>query len=313
MTYKKFIVTTTINKPTLAIRKYLLFKDWYLIVVGDLKTLHKEYKKLEKKFNNFKYLDPEYQEKKYKKISDLIGWNCIQRRNIGFLEAYNLGAEIIATVDDDNIPYDFWGKEIYVNKDIYIDLYTTSNSVFDPLSVTEYNYLWHRGFPIQLLDKKNNVKYKGKFKIKVLIQADLWDGDPDIDAIARIVYRPEVKFKKIKKPFASNKISPFNSQNTFLSRSVIPYYACLPGIGRMDDIWGSYILQKYFPNSVIYNKPSVYQKRNMHNLAKDLEKELLGYKYTFDLIKKLNQFEKFLPDETKRFYKEWGRFFNNKT
>jgi hypothetical protein len=293
--------------------KYLLFKDWYLIVVGDLKTPHKEYRKLEKKFNNFQYLDPEYQEKKYKKISDLIGWNCVQRRNIGFLEAYNLGAEIIATVDDDNIPYDFWGKEVYVNKEIYVDLYATSNPVFDPLSVTEYNYLWHRGFPIQLLDKKNNVRYKRKVKIKVSIQADLWDGDPDIDAIARIVYRPEVKFKNIKKPFTSNKISPFNSQNTFLSREVIPYYACLPGIGRMDDIWGSYILQKYFPNSVIYNKPSVYQKRNVHDLAKDLEKELLGYKYTFDLIKNLNQFEKFLPNETKRFYKEWVRFFNNKT
>ena len=313
MNYKKFIVTTTINKPTLAIMKYLLFKDWYLIVVGDLKTPHKEYKKLEKEFNNLKYLDPEYQEKKYKKISDLIGWNCIQRRNIGFLEAYNLGAEIIATVDDDNIPYDFWGKEVYVNKEIYVDLYSTPNPVFDPLSVTDYNYLWHRGFPIQLLDKKNNVRYKRKIKIKVLIQADLWDGDPDIDAIARIIYRPEVKFKNIKKPFTSNKISPFNSQNTFLSRRVIPYYACLPGVGRMDDIWGSYILQKYFPRSVIYNKPSVYQKRNVHDLAKDLEKELLGYKYTFDLIKNLNQFEKFLPNETKRFYKEWVRFFNNKT
>jgi hypothetical protein len=63
MNYKKFIVTTTVNKPTLAIMKYLLFKDWYLIVVGDLKTPHKEYRKLEKKFNNFQYLDPE---KKYR-------------------------------------------------------------------------------------------------------------------------------------------------------------------------------------------------------------------------------------------------------
>jgi hypothetical protein len=67
------------------------------------------------------------------------------------LEAYNLGAEIIATVDDDNIPYDFWGKEVYVNKEIYVDLYVTSNPVFDPLSVTEYNYLWHRGFPNSII------------------------------------------------------------------------------------------------------------------------------------------------------------------
>jgi len=312
MNYKKIIVTTTINKPTLAIKRYLNFKDWFLIIVGDLKTFHKDYKDLEKKFNNLKYLDPEYQEKKYKKISNLIGWNCIQRRNIGFLEAYNLGAEIIATVDDDNIPYDSWGKNVYVNKEIYIDLYTTSNEVFDPLSVTEHNYLWHRGFPIQLLNKKNNIKYKGKLKRKVLVQADLWDGDPDVDAIARIVFRPNIKFKKNKNPFGSNKISPFNSQNTFLSREVIPYYACLPGVDRMDDIWGSYILQKYYPKCVIYHKPSVYQRRNMHNLVNDLEKELLGYQLTFDLIRNLDKFEDFIPADTKKFYREWVKFFNKK-
>ena len=32
-------------------------------------------------------LDPQYQEKHYKELSDIIGWNSIQRRNIGFLEA----------------------------------------------------------------------------------------------------------------------------------------------------------------------------------------------------------------------------------
>ena len=35
---KKVIVTTTINKPTIAIKKFDEMKDWTLIVVGDLKT-----------------------------------------------------------------------------------------------------------------------------------------------------------------------------------------------------------------------------------------------------------------------------------
>ena len=39
-----------------------------------------------------------------KKLSQLIGFNCIERRNFGFLLAKKLGAEIIATIDDDNIP-----------------------------------------------------------------------------------------------------------------------------------------------------------------------------------------------------------------
>tara|TARA_Y100000389_G_C17456648_1_gene518601 strand:- start:1669 stop:1788 length:120 start_codon:yes stop_codon:yes gene_type:complete len=37
-----FIVTTTINAPTEALIKYSKFKEWKLIVVGDLKTPEKK-------------------------------------------------------------------------------------------------------------------------------------------------------------------------------------------------------------------------------------------------------------------------------
>jgi len=311
--YKKFIVTTTINKPTEAIYKYLSFKDWFMIVVGDLKTPHNLYFKLEKRYDNLKYLSPEEQDKKYKNLSKILGWNNIQRRNLGFLEAYNYGAEIIATVDDDNIPYKFWGKNLYVNKEIEVNYFYCENIIADPLSVTKYNYLWHRGYPIQLLQNKNKIRFVGKKKIKVLVQADLWDGDPDIDALARMIFNnPRIKFKNIPTPFAFNRISPFNSQNTFLSRLVIPYYCCLPFIGRMDDIWGSYILQRYFPNSVVYNKPSVYQKRNIHNIISDFNKELLGYSKTIDLVQNLSNYKKFLPYKSYEFYKIYVKSFNKK-
>ena len=108
---KKFIVTTTINSPTKATKKFCEMKGWELIVVGDTKTPHKEYERL-----NCIYLHPDYQEEKYKDLSDAIGWKCIQRRNIGLVDAYNRGADIIATVDDDNIPYDDWGKDVYVGQ-----------------------------------------------------------------------------------------------------------------------------------------------------------------------------------------------------
>ena len=47
---------------------------------------------------------------------------------------------------------------------------------------------------------------------------------------------PVCKFEEFK-PFGSPSISPFNSQNTFLAREVLPYYAVLPHAGRMDDIF----------------------------------------------------------------------------
>src|SRR3989338_633326 len=99
---KKIIVTTTINPPTEAILKFCEKKEWEMVVVGDRKTPHEAYEKLCKEYPQVTYLDPEFQEKKYKELSDGIGWNSIQRRSIGFVEAYAMGAELLATVDDDN-------------------------------------------------------------------------------------------------------------------------------------------------------------------------------------------------------------------
>ena len=109
---KKFIVCTSINKPTEAIKKFDSMKDWQLIVVGDKKT-PKNYK-----LKNGIYLSPKDQEKIDKKLSKLISWNCIQRRNFGFILAKKLGADIIATIDDDNIPKKNWGKNLFLSKKV---------------------------------------------------------------------------------------------------------------------------------------------------------------------------------------------------
>ena len=300
---KKFIVTTTINSPTIATHKFCEFSDWTLIVVGDTKTPHLEYKNL-----NCIYLSPDMQEHIHKELSDSIGWKSIQRRNLGFLFAYQQGADIVATVDDDNIPYDDWGKNVLVGQTIECDLYDPEDDVFDPLSITNTPNIWHRGYPIELLQKRHRVEYRGKVKKKVLVQADLWDGDPDIDAMARLTMKPIVKYN-IEKPYCSNKISPFNSQNTFLAREVIPFYTVLPHIGRMDDIWGAYIMQHYFPNSVIYNKASVYQDRNAQDLITNLEKEVIGYRNTLSLIRNLKDYNSYLPEKTQEFFKIYQSCF----
>jgi hypothetical protein len=307
---KKFIVTTTINKPTEATLKFCEIakeKNWVFVIVGDTKTPHDEYKALEN--NNVIYLTPEEQEKLYPELSETIGWKSIQRRNIGFVYAYHNGADIMATVDDDNIPYSNWGDNILVGSEVEIDLYENINCpYFDPISPTNHNDLWHRGFPIEYLPFKNNIEYKGKTKRKILVQADFWDGDPDIDAICRLSKKPIVKFEQFK-PFGSNQLAPFNSQNTFIAREVIPYYTVLPHTGRMDDIWGSYIAQFYFPQSVIYNQATVYQDRNVQDLITNLENEVIGYRNTHKLLSDLSNFENYLPEKAKTFWKTYRKQF----
>ena len=76
---------------------------------------------------------------------------------MGFLFAYLNGADVMATVDDDNIPYDFWGSDLYIDKELDVIIYESENGYFDPLSATKHNDLWHRGYPIEMVPTKNKI------------------------------------------------------------------------------------------------------------------------------------------------------------
>jgi hypothetical protein len=291
---KKVIVCTTINPPTKAIEKYDTLSDWFLVVVGDHKTPGNY------RLKNGIYLSPDDQVKISEKLSDLIGWNCIQRRNFGLLYAYNLGADVICTVDDDNIPLDNWGKELFINSKLTLKQFNTKEVAFDPIGATNYRNLWHRGFPLELIPNRG---YDDSSVIEIIpdIQADFWNGDPDIDAICRLEHKPECEFDSSYFPFTSNKLSPFNSQNTFINRKVAIDYFLFPHVGRMDDIWAAYyVLSK--GNKVVYNKATVYQDRNIHNLIEDMKKEYIGYENNLSLVKDLyNDSEKilkYLPEKS---------------
>lgn len=296
-----YIVTTTIYPPSEAIHKFITFLDWKIIIVGDKKTPHNEYITLEQQNKNVQYLTPEYQENNYKELSDAIGWNKIQRRNIGFIEALKQGAEIIASVDDDNIPLDNWGKTIFIRKPTNVYYYESNEIAFDPIGVTNHSELWHRGFPIQDLHQRNN-KYKITHKTIIPdIQADFWNGDPDIDALCRLEHKPMCFFDDKYFPLATNVFSPFNSQNTFFSREALKRYLVIPGIGRMDDIWASYYMES-LGFKVIYNKATVFQDRNIQNLTKNLTMEFIGYEKTQEMLMDIkansNNFSKYLPEES---------------
>lgn len=289
----KVIVTTTINSPTEAIRKFAQMEDWEMVIVLDRKTPENYF------VPSAHVLTVEAQESLFPEVSTLIGWDCIQRRNLGFLYALQMGAKIIATVDDDNIPLPGWGEKLILGPSL-LRTYVSEQVAFDPISVTNHKEFWHRGYPLELV-RARQVPKSDIETAEISIQADFWNGDPDIDAIAREIYKPYCSFDDSDFPFTANVPSPFNSQNTFLSRSVFPDYFLFPFVGRMDDIWASYYVQSR-GHKVAYNKASVIQIRNVHQFQRDFDQEILGYKNNLDLIKSLKQDPKnilnFLPSRT---------------
>src|SRR5579884_4087156 len=133
---KRVIVTTTINEPTEAIERFDAAADWTLVVIGDKRT------PAGYRLKRGTYVSPEEQEKYDKSLSDAIGWNCIQRRNLGLLWAYEMGADIIALVDDDNIPNKEWGKSLLLGEKHMTRHFSASLPAFDPVGGTNHNELW---------------------------------------------------------------------------------------------------------------------------------------------------------------------------
>jgi hypothetical protein len=191
-------------------------------------------------------------------------------------------ADIVAVVDDDNIPLLGWGENLMIGKQVEVNFYETDLPAFDPLGATNHPELWHRGFPLQLISKRDYTA-KSRKLINAHIQADFWNGDPDIDAICRMEHAPECHFDPAAFPIASNKLSPFNSQNTFIAGNILMDYFLYPHIGRMDDIWASYYVQAK-GHRVVYGKASVYQDRNVHDLIRDMKQEYLGYENNLAIV-----------------------------
>ena len=106
-----YIATTTINPPTKALKKFASNKNCKLIVALDKKS-----KKF--KLKNSIVLSTLISIKNG--INYQYDWmELYSTKKFAILEAYERGAEVIALIDDDNIPYNNWFKNIYVNKKIY--------------------------------------------------------------------------------------------------------------------------------------------------------------------------------------------------
>jgi hypothetical protein len=127
-------------------------------------------------------------------------------------------------------------------------------------------------------------------------------------------HAPECDFDPARFPIAANKMGPFNSQNTFLRGALLKDYFLFPHVGRMDDIWASYYLQAKGAK-VVYNKASVYQRRNVHDLIRDMRQEYVGYENNLQivegLVKEPESILNYLPGRSVWAFELYRRHFKN--
>lgn len=299
---KTALITTTINVPTVLSLYRKLDPDvrFFVAVEKDIKKCDPVTEWTLANIPNSWVVccgNPEY------KCSDLIGWNTVARRNIALLEALKWGADVIVTIDDDNIPirrdyfHDFQRlfdtrypshfaqmPNIMVDETEWFDVGT----LLDPVSP-------HRGFPH---DRRETPSFTSVIDAKVGVAAGVCLGDPDICAVTRIARAPVVhqvsellRAGIVVDPRRTHTV--FNSQNTAFIRELAPCFLMVPSYGRYDDIFASLVAQRVMRERgyhVHFGSPLVWQQRNPHNLLRDLAQEQWGAEHILEFSAWLDSF-----------------------
>ena len=288
-------VTTTINVPQV-LPMYVKSADanTRFFIIGDKKTDDcAMYAFLEplRTHADIRYYTVTDQAELGYACSPLIGWNCIMRRNIGFLEALKWGADTIISFDDDNVILDPFSYKL--DHACTVDgtpasgpCVTSDSGWFDPGTLL-FPPSPHRGFPITTRRGDSRFrKFKPASSAKVGVNAGISLGDPDIWAVERIVNAPEVH--QVSELLRSGLLvdsrtwTVFNSQNTAVIRDLIPAWGMVPHVGRMDDIYASLITQRVMRDRglhVHFGQPFVWQQRNEQNVLTNLRHEIDGMEH----------------------------------
>lgn len=324
------VVSTSINAHPDAYERWA--QVGHLIVAGDTNS-PKELEHYVKDLGGL-YLTPETQDKRYP-FSQHIGWRNIQRRNAAIMAAYEMKYNYVVTVDDDNAPVGTpreWALGhiaelevtetpiVYGSPTGFLNTGIFCTPAFHQRG-TPYGVVTHVTQPVTMKNPR-----------VVVSQAQVL-GDPDCDAVDRICNAPEVHAVIADAVIDPGTYAAFNSQATMWAGEWAPVMAVLPGIGRYDDIFASFIFHRM---ALTYNvalhvgTPCVVQKRNAHDLVKDLKAELWGMNWVIAFVNDLRQAfisgdmplhvayselivaaENILPEQTILFARSWIKYWES--
>jgi hypothetical protein len=272
------VVVTSIAAPNKVLRALAAGcgrQGWDFVVVGDAKS------PADFRLDGCRYLDLAAQRGLGLALAALCPTGHYARKNLGYLAAIRAGADRIVETDDDNHPLDgFWDDR---------DRRPAAATIDAPGWVNVYRLfcdrtVWPRGLPLDAIHAA--PPRLDQLEIAACdcpIQQELADGDPDVDAVYRLVTAPApIAFAAGRAvALAPGVWCPFNSQTTVWWRDAFALLYLPAGCSfRVTDIWRSLIAQRIAWECgwrILFRSPSVRHARNPHDLMADFADELPGY------------------------------------
>lgn len=268
------IVFTTINSPTAALRKWALLDGYRLFGVGDRRTPGHW------NLDGCTFLSAAEQTGE---LAELLPWGHYCRKNLGYVQAIASGANVIVDTDDDNAPRSDWRVlpfdakyEVAIERE-WVNAYYLFAPATMPVGI------WPRGFPLnRLLDPPPPDSEWNQLNVKVGVWQGLVNGEPDVDAIYRLLHGPKwfTFAERVPIVMALRSACPFNSQNTAFRRELFPLLY-LPAVEfRFTDILRSLVAQPIMWQMgyhLGFTRATATQDRNPHDIMADFRSEMPCY------------------------------------
>ena len=287
-------VITTINSPNDGMQQLLEFGTLVgapVIVVGDTKTPDTWGE------TAFEFLSVAKQREIFPDFADIVPTRHYARKNLGYLRARMQNVEWIYETDDDNVPT----ESPFGPRDLNVEAQTFASdsrwlNVYETFGYSSENekpvLIWPRGFDLRSL---KGISSPGNSQIvQSPVQQGLANGDPDVDAIYRLVLGNFVSFN-LGEPIAltQGQICPTNSQTTWWHSS-IHQLMYLPSTCtfRLTDILRGFVAWRILQErneTVTFHSPIVRQDRNEHDLLRDFKDETELYIYSDEIIDGLSK------------------------
>jgi len=271
-------VTTIADQDSLGVKRLIKWSEIcsaQLVLMGDKKSPVWNKNKLPR---NVHYFSIEDQNFRWPRLSQLIPLNHYGRKNLAYLWAIENGIEILLDTDDDN----FSESDVFAPSTMPHRRLPEAKEWINVYAYFGQTKLWPRGlpldeamFPIQkTVDCVEEIEWH-------CFQAVV-DGDPDLDAIGRMLY-PESHIFENQPPLLlqNGMFCPTNSQATLWKRELFPYlYLPVTAPFRMTDIWRGIVMSGFMNlmgYKTLFGKIGVAQMRNLHNLISDFQDEVAGH------------------------------------
>lgn len=288
------VVITSINAATEAVVATMReLSGWRLFLVGDKKTPGD----WGLEGADYTFL-PWRVTANQTELAHILPANHYSRKNLGYLAAMQAGASRIYDTDDDNA--------LIQGARLASDPHVTADSYSSPRWINVLRYfsdrlVWPRGLPLTQVRQPDRVSVEPSVTGLAPVQQYLANGDPDVDAVYRLVLgETDHVFKDRTVLIEPGTYTPFNSQCTvWFPQAFALLYLPSHVSFRMTDIWRGFIAQRCLQAAghyLCYRGPIVHQDRNAHVLSRDFEQEVPGYLQNDAIIDVLEALELSGPD-----------------